>query len=366
MKLVVDSAEFQRALQLCSIATRKRDGVIPILANARLLAVGDGLSLAATDLELTIIARTSAVVREPGAVTCELKALQDIAKSITGPIAMELLPGKLDIRADSAKWSIPTLPAEDYPTLPDLGEARSVTFSASELLPMLRTVAYAKTDNDNRFTLNGVYISMESDRIEMVATDGHRMALCEMRARYERASALLLPAKLVSASDKLGVELGAVEVTISWSDSHVSIELGNTIMIGRREDAQFPNYKSFNSSGPTLFRVPAAALRTCLARAIPFAIESSNALRVDLRSGLLLLRSENVARGQFGDELAVDYSGEEISLVCNGRYLTEALAVIYTPMIEIACGNSRAPITIRPVDSDLAFTAAHIVAPMEL
>lgn len=365
MQLIVDYAALRSALQLCGTA-RGSQQIIPILKNVRLATKGPGaLEVASTDLELTVIVNVQAMVRNQGAVTCELAALLDIAKNADAAISLETADnGRLNITTGSAKYALPTQPAEDYPTLPTMENAESIELSASEILPMLRTASYAMSADEKRFNVDGCYFALTKHSIDVVASDGHRMALCELPQKNKGAErGVMIPANLVNAADKLTVTKTATDVLVAWNDNHASLTLGDVSLMARREDGNFIRYREVIPVESFRITVETERLKSALTRAVPFTM-ASKCVRFGLSKGSMALSTQNTERGQFADAIPIDYSGDGVVVGYSGAYLLDAINTVYTSRMEMAFTDEgpkkeRATV-IRPIDSDLPFTALHI------
>src|SRR3954465_10919459 len=178
MELTVGKADLQKELQLCQGVVEKRS-TIPILSNVLLKAADGKLQVAATDLDVTILTSCSAKITTPGGVTLEARRLFDIVRSLPDDEVHIALQenNQMLIESGTAKFRLLGLPAEDYPTLPTVDVKESYTIPLDELKTMVAKVKFAITHEETRFQLNGALLKVQPSKLEMVATDGHRMAL---------------------------------------------------------------------------------------------------------------------------------------------------------------------------------------------
>src|ERR1700682_630677 len=179
MELTISRADLQKELQLCQGVVEKRS-TIPILSNVLLRAANGRLQIAATDLDVTILSSCAANVTTPGGVTIEAKRLFDIIRSLPDEdvhITMQE-NNQMLIESGTAKFRLLGLPAEDYPTLPAVTATDAAySIALDELKTMVAKVKFAITHEETRFQLNGALLKVQPAKMEMVATDGHRMAL---------------------------------------------------------------------------------------------------------------------------------------------------------------------------------------------
>jgi DNA polymerase III subunit beta len=178
MELTVAKVDLQKELQLCQGVVEKRS-TIPILSNVLLKAADGRLQIAATDLDVTILSSCAAKITTPGGVTIEAKRLFDIVRSLPDEDVRVMMQenNSMLIESGTAKFRLLGLPAEDYPTLPSVTASESYTVPLDELKTMVAKVKFAITHEETRFQLNGALLKMMPSKMEMVATDGHRMAL---------------------------------------------------------------------------------------------------------------------------------------------------------------------------------------------
>src|SRR5438045_6606833 len=178
MELIVAKADLQKELQLCQGVVEKRS-TIPILSNVLLKAADGKLQIAATDLDVTILSACQARVTTPGGVTIEARRLFDVIRSLPDEDVHVMLQenNSMLIESGTAKFRLLGLPAEDYPTLPTVDVSEAFTLSLDELKTMVGKVRFAITHEETRFQLNGALLKIQRTKMEVVATDGHRMAL---------------------------------------------------------------------------------------------------------------------------------------------------------------------------------------------
>src|SRR5436305_5835306 len=178
MELTVAKSDLQKELPLCQGIVEKRS-TIPILSNVLLRAADGRLQIAATDLDVTILSSCAARITTAGGVTIEAKRLFDIVRSLPDDdVHMNLQENNsVLVESGTAKFRLLGLPAEDYPTLPSVDVKESYTIPLDELKTMVAKVKFAITHEETRFQLNGALLQVQPSKLELVATDGHRMAL---------------------------------------------------------------------------------------------------------------------------------------------------------------------------------------------
>lgn len=373
MKFLVDFAALRSALNLCAtVVEKKPNTVIAILKDVRISAAGDTLTLAATDLEVTAICTIPAVVAEPGACTIEMAAMIDIAKSARDSVFFALNTENMHvaIASGTAKYELPAMSADDYPMLPEMDQSDEMQFSASEFLPMLRTVSYAISKSDElQMTLRGVQVKATERAIEICAINVFQLSIVTLPGKFKTEAAIFLPAKLVRAADKLTVSADATNVAVTWNRSHAALTLGSVTLIGRLEDWRFPEYGSFiRKPSARVARVETACALDSVRRVAPFASNRTNAIIIEATHDAITVRSAaNNARGRSSDVIPiVSYDGDAVRIGMSAVHMTDALATIATVATDIDFGDGKDGIHLRPVDSSLPFSALHIAMPIDL
>lgn len=369
MKFIVDYAALRPALQLCASIINKNAVVNIIATDVRIEANGETLTVAATDLEVTAICIVPAIVVEEGACSISASALTDIAKSATESIIAKLNPDnmRLAVTCGTASYDLPAIGADFYPAMPEMDDAQRVEISASEFLPMMRTVTYAMLrENEQRFSARGVFVKLTKRAMEMCAIDGQRIALVALPRKSTEEAAVLLPPKLVRAADKLTVTKEATDVELAWNDNHASVSLGAVRLIGRREEIRFPAYDQMipkEESDATMLLVTEDAA-AALDRVSAFAIETTRCVKLHVTRGRAEIAARGSNAGACVDGCAVDYSGPDEIIGISGRHLADALKAVTTKTATVQFGKEM--LTVRPVESALPFSAVHCVAKMVL
>src|SRR5437868_7281504 len=256
MELTVAKADLQKELQLCQGVVEKRS-TIPILSNVLLKAADGRLQIAATDLDVTILSSCAARVTTAGRVTIEAKRLFDIVRSLPDDdVHMNLQENNsVLVESGTAKFRLLGLPAEDYPTLPSVDVKESYSIPLEELKTMVAKVKFAITHEETRFQLNGALLKVQPSKLEMVATDGHRMALINFpqgsggngSAPKTTDLTILVPRKALEEILRLESSDEEGNVRFGVSENHLFFEAGDRKLLARMIDVNFPNYMEVRS-----------------------------------------------------------------------------------------------------------------------
>ena len=375
MELIVAKADLQKELQLCQGVVEKRS-TIPILSNVLLKAAGDKLEIAATDLDVTILSACDARVTTPGGVTIEARRLFDIVRSLPDDDVHILMQenNSLLVESGTAKFRLLGLPAEDYPTLPTVDVTEAYSVPLEELKTMVGKVRFAITHEETRFQLNGALLKIQPNKMEMVATDGHRMALINFpkggNGKVKKGSDLtiLVPRKALDEILRLeGTEDGTVRFGVS--ENQLFFEAGERRLMARLIDVNFPNYMEVISrDNDRHVMVDRERLLATIRRISLVANERTRAVRFDFAPGKLTVSSTNPELGDARETVPIDYAGNPFFVGLNAAYVTDFLSAVDTPQVSLDLKDENSQCIGRPSTNteDLSYDYLYVVMPMRL
>jgi DNA polymerase III subunit beta len=375
MELSVGKADLQKELQLCQGVVEKRS-TIPILSNVLLKAADGRLQIAATDLDVTILSSCAARVTTPGGVTIEAKRLFDIVRSLPDEDVHFTLQENNSVLVESgtAKFRLLGLPAEDYPTLPTVNVADAYTIPLDELKTMVGKVKFAITHEETRFQLNGALLKIQPNKMEMVATDGHRMALINfpsgIGAKGKKGADLtiLVPRKALGEIERLeSGEDGTVKFGVS--DNQLFFEAGDRRLLARMIDVNFPNYMEVISrDNDRRVMVDRERLLATIKRISLVANERTRAVRFDFAPGKLTVSSTNPELGDARETVPIDYAGAPFFVGLNAAYVMDFLSATDTPSVSLDLKDENSQCIGRPASTaeDLPYDYLYVVMPMRL
>ncbi len=373
MKISLPKSELQRGLSRIQSIVEKRN-TMPILANVLLDASGgeEGtLEFAATDLEVGIRSLHSAEVETPGRVTASAKKLYEIVRELPDePVHIEVTSDAyLSIRCARADFTLAGNSAEEYPTLPTASPGSVATVQAVVLGQMIERTMYAASVDETRYNLNGVFVERvpETEKLRMVATDGHRLAYVDRALSVDFGgleSGVIIPRKGLAELKKLVDEEDADEVEIGFEGNSALVRKRGVTLVMRLIEGEFPNYRQVipKQQGRQLV-LPSEILVQALRRVALLSSERSRAVKLELSSGLLKLSSNNPDLGEAHEELDIDYDGEELEIAFNARYLTDCLTVMGAKEVRLGIQDGLSPAQLVPTDDEDSLA---VVMPMRV
>jgi DNA polymerase-3 subunit beta len=374
MELTVAKADLQKELQLCQGVVEKRS-TIPILSNVLIKATDGKLQIAATDLDVTILSACPAKVKTPGGVTLEAKRLFDVVRSLPDEdVHMTLQENNsMLIESGTAKFRLLGLPAEDYPTLPTVNMSEGHTISLDELKTMVAKVRFAITHEETRFQLNGALLKVQPAKMEMVATDGHRMALINIPyptngKKKGQDLTILIPRKALE--ELLRLEAGEDgTVRFGVSDNQLFFEAGERRLLARMIDVNFPNYMEVIArDNDRHVMVDRERLLSTIRRISLVANERTRAVRFDFAPGKLTVSSTNPELGDARETVPIDYAGNPFFVGLNAAYVTDFLSAVDTQSVSLDLKDENSQCIGRPATTadDLPYDYLYVVMPMRL
>ena len=375
MELIVGKADLQKELQLCQGVVEKRS-TIPILSNVLLKAADGRLQIAATDLDVTILSSCGARVTTPGGVTIEARRLFDIIRSLPDDdvhIAMQE-NNSLLVESGTAKFRLLGLPAEDYPTLPTVNVSEAFTMPLDELKTMVAKVKFAITHEETRFQLNGALLKVQPNKMEMVATDGHRMALINfpsgITGKGKKGSDLTILVPRKALDEILRLEAGEEGfVKFGVSENQLFFEAGDRRLLARMIDVNFPNYMEVISrDNDRRVMVDRERLLSTIKRISLVANERTRAVRFDFSPGKLTVSSTNPELGDARETVPIDYAGQPFFVGLNAAYVMDFLSAAETPSVSLDLKDENSQCIGRPASTaeDLPYDYLYVVMPMRL
>ncbi|HUP65452.1 MAG TPA: DNA polymerase III subunit beta [Thermoanaerobaculia bacterium] len=370
MELTVSKAEFQKELQLCQGVVEKRS-TIPILSNVLLKSANDRLEIAATDLDVTLLTSCPAKVKTPGGVTLDARRLFEIVRSLPDD-EIKLSLGEnysISIESGTAKFRILGLPAEDYPTLPKVSFKDAHEIDLADLKLMVEKVIFAITHEETRFQLNGALLKVLGDKMEMVATDGHRMALVNLPHVNGKAAELtmLIPRKALHEILRLETDEPG-PLRFGTSENHMFFESGARRLMARMIDVNFPNYMEVIArDNDRRVQIDRERLLATIRRISLVANERTRAIRFDFSAGKLTVSSTNPELGDARETVAVEYSGQPFYVGLNAAYVTDFLAAIDTQTVTFDLKDENSQCIGRPEEVEgLSYEYLYVVMPMRI
>ena len=365
MKLSAGRESLLKPLQAV-IGVVERRQTMPILANLLLVAKDGVLSVTATDLEVELVAVADVTVDSPGEVTVPGRKLLDICRALPSDAEVSISQSgeKLNIKSGRSKFSLTTLPAAEFPTVDDINAGHSVTVAQSVLVRLLEKTHFSMAQQDVRYYLNGLLLETGQNMLRAVATDGHRLALCEVELNDKNApdQQVIVPRKGILELQRLLT--GEGDLAIELGTNHVRIQLDGIRFTSKLIDGRFPEYERVIPQDTSNFlSADRGAFRSALQRTAILSNEKYRGIRLIIRNNGMVLQAHNPEQEEAEEELEAQYEGEEIEIGFNVNYLLDALNAIETDEVNLALVDGNSSCLLREPGKD---DCKYVVMPMRL
>jgi DNA polymerase-3 subunit beta len=346
----------------------ERRHTLPILSNVLIEAQGEALAFLATDIEIQITARSSlGAARDARALTVGARKLLDILRALPddAEVNLQAQDKRLVVKAGRSRFSLQTLPAEDFPRLArQPGETARFTLPQKTLRRQLGLVQYAMAQQDIRYYLNGLLMVADAAELKLVATDGHRLALASLplptSLPHQEA---IVPRKTVIELTKLLADSDE-EVRVELSPTQAAFSFGSIELVSKLVDGKFPDYtRVIPTQHKNRLQADREPLRQALQRAAILSNEKFRGVRWVLNDGSLKIVSSNADQEEAQEELEVRYNGDALDIGFNVNYLLDVLNNVPGGELECAFADSSSSALIS-YESEKGFK--YVVMPMRI
>ncbi len=352
MYIQVAREEFLDALtQIQGVIETKRS--LPILSHLLLEAEGDLITLSGTDLDVGIQTSLHGDVKRGGGIAISAKKLYEIVRELPdAPIDLRWDGNhQIEILCAKTSFRLKVVAKEEFPSLPPVAEKGGFTITAGPLRKMIQKILFAVSTDQTRPTLTGALLQMSETDIRMVATDGHRLSLVKASPEAVKGGGpveALIPRKaLVELSKILREEEGGVRVVPL--NQQVAFLLGRHLLTTRLIEGQFPNYQQVlpTTSGPGAI-LGREGFLGALRRTSTIVGDRATPTILEMKPGRLLLSCTNIDLGEAREELPMEYSGQELTVGFNARYLMDFLNVVEEAEVSMHVHDPLSPALFEP------------------
>lgn len=343
-----------KPLQVVSGIVERRQ-TLPILANILVRKEGERVSFTATDLEIQI--QTAADIgagKDVAATTVSARKLVDILRALPeADVGLSLANKKLTVQSGKSRFNLQTLAAEEFPTVAQAEFTADFSLPAATLKYLLSMVHFAMASQDIRYYLNGMLLVVEGQTVRAVATDGHRLALCEVgKDTSSPKIEAIIPRKTILELSRLLPETEDA-VRVQMAPNQVKFSFGAIELISKLVEGKFPDYqKVIPVNNPKTFLIGREELMAALHRAAILTTDKFKGVRMMLGAGALKITSTNADQEEAQEEIEVDYAGEALDIGFNVTYLLDVLANLKNEQVKFALGDALGSALITMPDSE--------------
>ncbi len=365
MKLTATREQFLGPLQAV-IGVVERRQTMPVLSNVLIAARNNRLSVTGTDLEVELAASTEVSVQQPGEITVPGRKLLDICRALPEKTNVTFVTEgeRVSIRAGKSRFTLSSLPAAEFPVIEEIHAQQTLTLSQGEFRRLIDKTQFSMAQQDVRYYLNGLLLETDGKTLRAVATDGHRLALCEasLEAKAKTNQQVIVPRKGVLELQRILSGDGNIDLAIGTN--HVRAQVGDIRFTSKLIDGRFPEYGRVIPTNPTkMVEAERDALRQALQRTAILSNEKYRGIRITLKTDSATIQAHNPEQEEAEDQVEIGYKGEEVEIGFNVNYLLDALAAIDSDKVAIGLTDGNSSCLIRAPGET---TSKYVVMPMRL
>lgn len=354
MKFTIGQAEFLDALSAVSNIVPARTP-LPIIANVQIVAEGDVISFSATDLDLSVTMNVAASVEKPGRVTLPAKKLTDMIRALpVSPVRVSGEKERVTIECESSHFRIHGLPADDFPSFPELDFDTGLGVTAGTVDRLAAHTRFAASSEDTRPILNGVLWEFFENSMQMVATNGHRLAQYGIdHAGGKKRDPVIVPPKAL-------VQVGRIfapddELQVATDGRQIGFRGERGVVFSRLIEGPYPNYDQvIPKDNDKTARADKERLVAALRRMAVMASDQTHRVRLSMGDDVLRFHVSTPDVGEASDEIPIAYQGDPIDIGFNANYLLEVLRYVDTDEVELFLKAPERAAILRPAEGDEA------------
>ncbi len=346
----------------------ERKQPLPILSNVLIEKIGTNLRFVATDLEIQITTQINDISQTgaDAAITVGAKKLQEILRVVPdgSKVTLEIMDSRLQVKVNKSRFSLQTLPAQDFPKVSEqLEHAEKVQIEQQQLKKLFGMVQYAMAQQDIRYYLNGVLLVVDGASLKLIATDGHRLAFTSAKLDREYTKReIILPRKTVNELVKL---LGDTEekITFDLAENQVKITFSDVELTSKVIDGKFPDYERVVPNYTNHLTLDRLAILQALQRAAILSNEKFRGVRFVLTEKNLRIVSSNSEQEEAQEDMETDYHGVALDIGFNVNYLLDGLNNASAQTVTFSFGDPNSSILITVPGND---EFKYVVMPMRI
>jgi DNA polymerase-3 subunit beta len=350
--------------QVVNVVERRQ--TLPVLANLLVQVKGGQLSLTGTDLEVEMVARQAVEEAQDGETTIPARKLFEIVRALPdgSKVTVSQSGDKISVQAGRSRFTLASLPANDFPSVDEVEATERVRVPEASLKELIERTAFAMAQQDVRYYLNGLLFDLREKGLRCVATDGHRLALCEAPLDGGAAKRqIIVPRKGVTELQRL-LEGGDRELELEMGRSHIRIKRDDVTFTSKLIDGRFPDYEAVIPIGADReVKVDREALRASLQRAAILSNEKYRGVRVEVSPGQLKINAHNPEQEEAQEEVEADTRVDGLAIGFNVNYLLDALSALRDEQVVLQLRDANSSALVREASSD---KCRHVVMPLRL
>ena len=351
--------------QVVGVVERRQ--TLPVLANFMLVARDNRLIVTGTDMEVELISTVLANVSLEGEITVPARKLLDIVKALPdgSNISFSVSDDKATLSAGRSRFTLSTLPASEFPATDKVEALENIEVSEKSLKRMMDKTSFAMANQDVRYYLNGLLFDFSDQQLRAIATDGHRLAICDLESgiSINGDRQLIVPRKGVLELTRM-LSDEADEVTLAIGRNHIRLVKGGTTFTSKLIDGRFPDYKAVVPVGADKqMLVDRGLFIHALQRAAILSNEKYKGVRLEAEGSTIKIIAHNPQHEEAIEEIEAEFNFDRLAVGFNVTYLLDALMAIDTEQVSMELKDANSSCLVSAPDSDIN---RHVVMPLKL
>jgi len=367
MKFTVSREALLKPLQLVAGVVERRQ-TLPVLSNVLVVLQGDQLSLTGTDLEVEIVGRIQLEqAGESGEITVPARKLVDICRSLPDGAILDFFEEneRIILKSGRSRFTLSTLSASDFPNVEDGRSDLQFTCAQKEIKRLIDRTSFAMAQQDVRYYLNGMLWEVTQNQLRVVATDGHRLAMCTRQVDVECAdkTQAILPRKgVVELARLLDNPEAAIEIKLG--SNHIRVTTEDFTFTSKLVDGKFPDYdRVLPQGGDKLVFGSRTELKQAFSRTAILSNEKYRGVRLILAQGVMTIVANNPEQEEAEEQVSVDYNGDNLEVGFNVSYLQDVCTVLDGDTIKFTLADANSSALVEESDGG---DSIYVVMPMRL
>lgn len=368
MKFLAEKENIYNGIKIVERATVVK-GLQPVLANILMVAKAPNkLTLSATDFDLSIITEIDAQIEEEGSITLPAKKLMDIISRLNdGLISFELQENTMVITNEKTKFEIIGISATEFPQIEEItSKEEEIEIDMEPFTKGIKEAAFAAAGYETNNLLSGVVCDINKNVLEIASTDGNRLARARkiINNKDDKTIQMIVPSKVLQEFLKMSYLLGDDNVRIYIEKTKMMIESGNTKIITRLMEGQYPKY---NQLIPTTFpkeaKINVSTIIKSLERVSTMVNEKTSIVKLEFSENKLSLMGDTPDAGASQDEIDITYSGEDMLIAFNYKYLLDCFKNLESEELVIGMNTNLSATVLKPYNEE---DFVYLVMPVQI
>lgn len=366
MRFSTKKEDILNELQLFQGIVEKRT-TMPILANILVDASTERVNLIGTDLEVGLKTYFKADVEEEGSITMSGKKIFEIVKSIPDGKEISFKEKEeliMEIRSGKSEFKVLCLPKEDYPQVPEPKFEKNIVLSLDIFKEMIDKV-YNSITQEQRYYLSGALLILSDNSMELVSTDGHRLAHTSKtidKMKMEEEIRTIIAKKTLNEIRKFEGE----SVEFDLDENNLFFKVENRTLTSRIIEGKFPNFEAvIPKDNPNILKISKDEITNAIRRVSLFSTERSRGIKFNVGKNEINLFSSNPEIGEARDKVDADYKGEDVEIGFNSQYLLDFLSTVKAETIRFELKDTNSSVLLKP-ESEEEIDYVYVLMPMKL